>query len=76
MICKNYLSIGLLLIIGIYSFKMSESNRARVASHAGSWYSDNSKELDNQLSKWLENAGPAVGHARAIISPFVVIFFK
>lgn len=43
---------------------------ARNATHAGSWYSDNPKELDRQLSEWLEKAGPKnYGPARAIISP-------
>ena len=45
------------------------SHRVRNASHAGSWYNDNAKELDLQLSTWLANVGPAIGQARAIISP-------
>ncbi|KAH7696619.1 UPF0103/Mediator of ErbB2-driven cell motility (Memo-related), partial [Aphelenchoides avenae] len=40
-------------------------HRVRHATHAGSWYSDNAKELDRQLSDLLEKAGPA----RAIIAP-------
>ncbi|KAH7730789.1 UPF0103/Mediator of ErbB2-driven cell motility (Memo-related) [Aphelenchoides avenae] len=45
-------------------------HRVRQATHAGSWYSDNAKELDRQLSDWLEKAGPLHnGPARAIIAP-------
>ena len=48
----------------------SGRHRARNATHAGSWYSDVPKELDRQLSDWLEKAGPQnYGPARAIISP-------
>nr|CDJ96150.1 unnamed protein product [Haemonchus contortus] len=42
---------------------------ARAASHAGSWYSSNPKELDRQISRWLDAAGDRVGAARAIVSP-------
>jgi AmmeMemoRadiSam system protein B len=41
----------------------------RSATHAGSWYSDNQKELDRQLSGWLSAANSNIGSARAIISP-------
>ncbi|KAK6028109.1 Memo-like protein [Ostertagia ostertagi] len=41
----------------------------RAASHAGSWYSSNPKELDRQISRWLDAAGDRVGAARAIVSP-------
>ncbi|KAE9556620.1 hypothetical protein FO519_000026 [Halicephalobus sp. NKZ332] len=44
-------------------------HRARSASHAGTWYSDNPKELDKQLGDWLGKAGEPQGVARAIISP-------
>ncbi|KAL3068027.1 hypothetical protein niasHT_038017 [Heterodera trifolii] len=44
-------------------------DRVRPASHAGSWYSENAKGLDRQLTNWLNAAGPTVGAARAIISP-------
>jgi len=44
-------------------------NRVRQASHSGSWYSDNARELDRQLGEWLDRAGPCLGPARAIISP-------
>jgi AmmeMemoRadiSam system protein B len=48
----------------------SNGLRVRQATHAGSWYSENAKELDRQLSEWLERAGPNTsGHVRAIISP-------
>lgn len=48
----------------------SSGHRIRQASHAGSWYSENPKELDRQLAQWLEQAGPAVGGtARAVITP-------
>lgn len=48
------------------------ASRVRQASHAGSWYSDNPKELDRQLSDWLDRAGPLVNGgngARAVITP-------
>ncbi|VDM50634.1 unnamed protein product [Toxocara canis] len=46
------------------------SSSIRNATHAGSWYSDNPKELNKQLTEWLTAAGPRIGgHARAIISP-------
>lgn len=48
----------------------SGHHRIRQASHAGSWYSDDTRELDRQLAEWLDRAGPALGQpARAIISP-------
>jgi AmmeMemoRadiSam system protein B len=47
------------------------AQNTRAASHAGSWYSDNPRELDRQLSEWLERAGSTThyGPARAIIAP-------
>jgi AmmeMemoRadiSam system protein B len=45
------------------------SHRSRAASHAGTWYSDSPRDLDKQLSEWLEKAGDRKGAARAIISP-------
>lgn len=52
-------------------------HRVRQASHAGSWYSDDPLELDQQLSEWLDRAGPTIGQpARAIISPYVKYRFK
>jgi AmmeMemoRadiSam system protein B len=44
-------------------------HRIRSASHAGTWYSDDARDLDRQLSDWLEKAGERKGAARAIISP-------
>lgn len=42
----------------------------RRAIKAGSWYEGDPKELDLQLTRWLESAGPPVfGPAKAIISP-------
>nr|CAG4645678.1 EOG090X09ZA [Lynceus sp. MCZ IZ 141354] len=41
----------------------------RKASHAGSWYSDNGKELNKQLENWLKCFETLSGPARAIISP-------
>uniref|UniRef100_A0A7E4URX3 Protein MEMO1 n=1 Tax=Panagrellus redivivus TaxID=6233 RepID=A0A7E4URX3_PANRE len=48
---------------------MSGHGRKRAASHAGTWYSDNAKELDRQLGDWLAKAGDRKGVARAIIAP-------
>lgn len=45
------------------------SGRVRQASHAGSWYSGDEKQLSNQLEEWLDKAGAPIGVARAIISP-------
>lgn len=42
---------------------------ARRATHAGSWYSDSSKELGKQLDNWLNAADLIHGPARAIIAP-------
>uniref|UniRef100_A0AC34QFG8 Stizolobate synthase n=1 Tax=Panagrolaimus sp. JU765 TaxID=591449 RepID=A0AC34QFG8_9BILA len=44
-------------------------HRTRSASHAGTWYSESSKELDKQLTEWLAKVGEPKGSARAIISP-------
>lgn len=41
----------------------------RRATHAGSWYSDSSKELGKQLDNWLNAADLIHGPARAIIAP-------
>jgi len=41
----------------------------RKASHAGSWYSDNPKELNRQLETWLAQANVNHGPARALIAP-------
>uniref|UniRef100_A0A914VQV5 Protein MEMO1 n=1 Tax=Plectus sambesii TaxID=2011161 RepID=A0A914VQV5_9BILA len=45
------------------------SGPVRRASHAGSWYSDNAKELNRQLTTWLSQADDAIAPARAIIAP-------
>eukprot|EP00047_Mylnosiga_fluctuans_P022472 m.120444 g.120444 ORF g.120444 m.120444 type:complete len:288 (-) comp9271_c0_seq4:3328-4191(-) len=42
---------------------------ARVASHAGSWYSENPSELSAQLQGWLNSATGQHQPAKAIISP-------
>lgn len=41
----------------------------RKASHAGSWYTDSSTELDRRLQYWLNQATYSHGPARAIIAP-------
>jgi AmmeMemoRadiSam system protein B len=48
------------------------SNSIREASHAGSWYESNGKNLDQQLSTWLAEATSTTNNrlkARAIIAP-------
>lgn len=57
----------------MFEHQNGHSHRVRNATHAGSWYSDNPKELDAQLSSWLTNAGPVIGPARAIISPYLIL---
>lgn len=47
----------------------NRSEKTRPATHAGSWYSGSPKELNRQLSNWLDRAGPPLGIARAILSP-------
>ncbi|CAG0913667.1 unnamed protein product [Notodromas monacha] len=42
---------------------------ARRATHAGSWYSSSSTELDRQLSTWLADTDSWHGPAKAIIAP-------
>lgn len=41
----------------------------RRASHAGSWYSDNGNQLNDELTEWLDQAQYTHGPAKAIISP-------
>ncbi|CAB3367364.1 protein MEMO1 [Cloeon dipterum] len=41
----------------------------RAASHAGSWYNSNGRELDKQLEQWLDESVLSHGPAKAIISP-------
>ncbi|CAJ0582504.1 unnamed protein product, partial [Mesorhabditis spiculigera] len=52
--------------VGVIPREMTGANRS--ASHAGSWYSDNTRELDRQLTEWLSSP-QRVGVARAIIAP-------
>jgi len=48
---------------------MTDEQLVRIASHAGSWYSNKADELSKQLDKWLGGANVSNGAARAIISP-------
>lgn len=41
----------------------------RKASHAGSWYTDSTDELQDRLEYWLNQANYSHGPARAIIAP-------
>lgn len=41
----------------------------RKASHAGSWYTDNGKELNKELTNWLNQANASHAPSKAIISP-------
>ncbi|XP_020894953.1 protein MEMO1 [Exaiptasia diaphana] len=41
----------------------------RRAKHAGSWYSYNARELNEQLQGWLSDVNTVYGPARAIIAP-------
>lgn len=72
----QYLSEIFLLLIFYFSFPdkigavMSASRSVRRATHAGSWYTDSSRELKHQLENWLSAAGDVShGPARAIIAP-------
>lgn len=52
------------------SSKKRNDSTLRRACFAGSWYESNAQRLDQQLSRWLQEAGPnEFGPARAIISP-------
>lgn len=44
-------------------------SRYRNASHAGSWYKNNGKELNKELEGWLAKASLSHGPAKAIIAP-------
>lgn len=51
---------------------MKSSSLSRIASHAGSWYTDNPSSLDNELTKYLSKAEgklPEGTHLKAIIGP-------
>lgn len=41
----------------------------RRASHAGTWYSDNARTLNQKLEEWLSKAHPSCRPAKAIIAP-------
>lgn len=41
----------------------------RNASHAGTWYSSDKEELDQQLSEWIRNANVSEPTCKAIIGP-------
>ncbi|TFK41113.1 MEMO1 family [Crucibulum laeve] len=50
------------------------SNIVRNASHAGSWYSDDGSELNNELSAWLDSVNPSgdaypIKGCKAVIAP-------
>ncbi|OAE35015.1 hypothetical protein AXG93_1864s1430 [Marchantia polymorpha subsp. ruderalis] len=47
-----------------------ERTMARNASHAGTWYTENARELGDELDRWLRAAGSAKrSNARAVIAP-------
>lgn len=41
----------------------------RRATHAGSWYTDDGRTLDKQLTEWLKEVGPVPDTAKGIIVP-------
>ena len=47
------------------------NKNTRKATHAGSWYSSDSKKLDSELSKWLSEAIIEISpkSIKAIIAP-------
>jgi AmmeMemoRadiSam system protein B len=45
------------------------ATKVRIATHAGSWYTDDDEELDGQLTQWLHDANPYPRPAKAIIAP-------
>eukprot|EP01114_Cavostelium_apophysatum_P016678 TRINITY_DN4795_c0_g1_i1.p1 TRINITY_DN4795_c0_g1~~TRINITY_DN4795_c0_g1_i1.p1 ORF type:complete len:295 (+),score=59.42 TRINITY_DN4795_c0_g1_i1:232-1116(+) len=47
----------------------SDAKKLRLASHAGSWYTDDADELSQQLGKWLDAASLTDNNAKAIICP-------
>ena len=52
--------------------KVIDKKQIRFASHAGSWYTDNPKLLDNQLTEWLsktDNDSTIIPPVKAIIGP-------
>uniref|UniRef100_K1QW47 Protein MEMO1 n=2 Tax=Magallana gigas TaxID=29159 RepID=K1QW47_MAGGI len=44
-------------------------SKVRRATHAGSWYTNDGRELSSQLDEWLSKAQPSYSPARAIIAP-------
>ncbi|CAI2353493.1 unnamed protein product [Caenorhabditis sp. 36 PRJEB53466] len=68
---SRYLSFLLRIDLRMSSngYGSSHGEHVRSASHAGSWYNSNPRDLDRQLTKWLDNAGDRIGTARALISP-------
>ncbi|XP_033733789.1 protein MEMO1-like [Pecten maximus] len=49
--------------------------KVRQATHAGSWYSSDGKELDSQLTSWLSKASVCQAPARAIIAPHAGYYY-
>ncbi|XP_060063056.1 protein MEMO1-like [Ylistrum balloti] len=49
--------------------------KVRQATHAGSWYSSDGKELDSQLTSWLSKAPVCQAPARAIIAPHAGYYY-
>ncbi|CAG0883403.1 unnamed protein product [Cyprideis torosa] len=54
-------------------FRIGGSNScnmsSRRATHSGSWYTDNTSELDRQLRQWLDRVDVVHGPAKAVIAP-------
>lgn len=59
----------ILLILLLVSRFFKKMSKKRFATHAGSWYSENADDLNNQLSQWLSKAKAVHSPARAIIAP-------
>lgn len=49
--------------------------KVRRATHAGSWYTDNGGELNDQLGHWLADASASHAPARAIIAPHAGYYY-
>ncbi|KAK2174047.1 hypothetical protein NP493_828g01016 [Ridgeia piscesae] len=50
-------------------------SKVRRASHAGSWYSANRDELNQQLTEWMDQAPTAPGTTRAVIAPHAGYYY-
>ncbi|XP_062570002.1 protein MEMO1-like [Saccostrea cucullata] len=50
-------------------------SKTRRATHAGSWYTNDGRELSNQLEEWLSKATPSHSPARAIIAPHAGYYY-